>query len=316
MFNEINEKLSLLEEKVFVRDRVEGRIKTLEAKVHEFDRTLEMLKAKYREEKKDLEAMEKLSFVSLFYSLLGSKDDKRNKEHKEVLDAKLKLERFLVKRELLTDELSSEKKRLRDIHQASLRYDDLLKEKKKIMMDSEVYGSKLRDIERQIGLRKKALHEISEAVRAGEEASRRLRSASETLRSARNWGTYDMFSKKSWISSMVKQDKVKSAQSDMTYANHALERFEKEVEDVASIHKTYVGEIAFSSTVKTFDIWFDNIFTDIHVQRRINRAREDVSSTLVKVGDLVGTLRKKRFNIREEIHRLEEEMQEQIKEAS
>jgi len=316
MYKDINEQLAELEEEVFLKDRVQGRVKDLEKKVHESDRKLEALKAKYREEQKDLEALEKLSFSSLFYSLIGSKDDQKNKEHKEVLDAKLNLDRFMVERELLKEELASEKMRLRDIHHASLRYDQLLSEKKDAMMDSDVFGEILREKERQIGLRKKALHELSEAVRAGEEASKRLRSASGTLRSARNWGAYDMFSKKSWISSMVKQDKVKSAQSDMSYANHALEKFQKEVEDVANIHKTYVGEIMFSSTVRTFDIWFDNIFTDIHVQRRINSAREDVSSTLNKVNGLVKDLRKKRLDIREEIHQLEEEMQEQIKEAS
>ena len=54
--------------------------------------------------------------------------------------------------------------------------------------------------------------------------------------------------------------------------NKDLDRFNKELRDIN------INGLRFSTTSKTFDIFFDNIFTDIAVNNQINKSYNDICS--------------------------------------
>lgn len=312
MLEEINQNLKELEEDVLLKERVELRVKELNTLLDQHLTKRQRTLAKYHQEKKDVEALKSLSLASLYYRLIGKNADKLAKEEREMLDAKMLVDRMDSELALLEDEYAYEKKRLDDIISKERTYQRLIDEKKTLLKQLPSVREDITRIDSEIIKKKTVIKEIDEALRAGEHAQNALYQASATLDSARNWGIYDIMSKKSLISSMVKQNKLKSAQSDMSRANHSLERFKSEMNDV---QKTYTDELAFSGFVKTFDIWFDNIFTDIHVQRRINAARDDVSSTNRSIDHALRSLKNERDKRYKEVEVLEEELQEIIVEA-
>ena len=73
--------------------------------------------------------------------------------------------------------------------------------------------------------------ERREAIEAGQRALNSLRAAQKELESARNWGLVDLFGG-GFISSMLKQGKMNTAQNHMEQARYDLQNFSKELRDV------------------------------------------------------------------------------------
>lgn len=76
--------------------------------------------------------------------------------------------------------------------------------------------------------------ERREAIEAGQRALNSLRAAQKELESARNWGLVDLFGG-GFISSMLKQGKMNTAQNHMEQARYDLQNFSKELRDVNEV---------------------------------------------------------------------------------
>ena len=133
-----------------------------------------------------------------------------------------------------------------------------------------------------------ALREIDEAIRAGERALDSLREAKEQLNSARNWGIYDMIGG-GMISSIVKHTKIDNANEWMSLANRDLRNFARELRDVRDEDL----QIDTGSLVSMLDIFCDNFFSDIMVQKKINNARARIDDLSDRVYDTVQALKRR-----------------------
>lgn len=129
--------------------------------------------------------------------------------------------------------------------------------------------------------------ELSEAITAGERALRSLKAAQEKLKSARNWGLYDMFGG-GWISSAIKQNKFKDASYDMENAKRDLQIFQRELRDV---HVSDDLRVEIGSFLSFADFFFDGFIADYMVQSKINDAREQVDDAMYRVENLLSDLR-------------------------
>ena len=132
------------------------------------------------------------------------------------------------------------------------------------------------------------LREIDEAIRAGERALDSLREAKEQLNSARNWGIYDMIGG-GLISSMIKHSKIDRANEWMDQANRDLRCFAKELRDVDSDDL----QIDTGSLVSMLDIFCDNFFSDIMVQKKINDSRARIDALSDRIEDALQTLKRR-----------------------
>ena len=132
------------------------------------------------------------------------------------------------------------------------------------------------------------LREIDEAIRAGERALDSLREAKEQLNSARNWGIYDMIGG-GLISSMIKHSKIDRANEWMDQANRDLRCFAKELRDVDSDDL----QIDTGSLVSMLDIFCDNFFSDIMVQKKINDSRARIDALSDRIEDALQALKRR-----------------------
>ena len=133
-----------------------------------------------------------------------------------------------------------------------------------------------------------ALREIDEAIRAGERALDSLREAKEQLNSARYWGIYDMIGG-GLISSMIKHSKIDRANEWMDQANRDLRCFAKELRDVDSDDL----QIDTGSLVSMLDIFCDNFFSDIMVQKKINDSRARIDALSDRIEDALQALKRR-----------------------
>ncbi len=124
--------------------------------------------------------------------------------------------------------------------------------------------------------------EIREAIAAADDALFHLGNAQQYLRSARNWGIYDILGG-GFISTMIKHSKMDRAGSEMEAARDAVCRFSRELQDVA-------GSARFELDTDDFltfaDYFFDGFLADFMVQSRIGRAREQTDIAIRRISSL------------------------------
>ncbi|MBQ3419922.1 MAG: hypothetical protein IJH31_07320 [Erysipelotrichaceae bacterium] len=121
--------------------------------------------------------------------------------------------------------------------------------------------------------------ERQEAIEAGNKALDSLYIARDYLDKAKSWGIYDIFAG-GFISSMIKHNRMKDAKLYIEDAKRDLMVFQKELRDLRDINNI---DLETGDFLGFADVLFDNIFTDIFMQRRIDEALRKVEKTIWEV---------------------------------
>ena len=121
--------------------------------------------------------------------------------------------------------------------------------------------------------------EINEAIQAGKRARSSLLQAKDCLKSAGNWGLWDMFGG-GFLVTYVKRSKMNDAERLVQQARSDLKQFRKELTDVEDIAEFHVE----TGTFLTFaDYFLDGFLTDWLVQTKIQEAKRQVDDAIEKV---------------------------------
>lgn len=118
--------------------------------------------------------------------------------------------------------------------------------------------------------------ELREAITAADRALEGLERARLSLKSARNWGIYDILGG-GFISGMIKRSKMRDAGAEMEYARQELLHFRRELEDVDQLIDTGFMNFDF---VAFGDLFLDGFLFDLLAQGRISEAREKVDRAI------------------------------------
>lgn len=120
--------------------------------------------------------------------------------------------------------------------------------------------------------------EIDEALGAVEDALGCLDAAARDLKSAGNWGWFDIFGG-GFLTSMLKHGKMETAQRHLSAAQAALGRLADELNDVEGFAGLGpdVGDFLLAA-----DWLFDNAFMDAMVQQRIIESQNRVAQAIAQ----------------------------------
>lgn len=122
------------------------------------------------------------------------------------------------------------------------------------------------------------LVEYDEAIAAVERCAGSARVASSRLDSARNWGTYDIIGG-GFIASSIKKTRVQEALGAIDATTAGIATVRRELADIPRAVSVPNG-LELDSSAWTFDVWFDNIFSDLNMQSRIAEAAGKVTALL------------------------------------
>jgi hypothetical protein len=111
------------------------------------------------------------------------------------------------------------------------------------------------------------LKEIQEATTAVNRAMDAVVEALGLLGSAKSWGTYDTYFGGGLIASAIKHERIDRADAALTAVQDSLRRVRTEMADVRGLAQ--IDLLLIDAWVKGTDIWFDNIFSDLAVQRAV-----------------------------------------------
>lgn len=123
------------------------------------------------------------------------------------------------------------------------------------------------------------LRERAEAIHAADAALDHLHRSLEKLDSASNWGLFDMFAG-GVITSFIKHKRIDDAEDEFNAARDAVRAFARELKDV---HDPELLRFDIGGFASGMDIFFDNVFADIYVQHKIERARDRVRAAIRQI---------------------------------
>lgn len=240
-----------------------------------------------RNEEKDVEDLEHLSFKALWTALTGDKEERLSRERREALAAKCKYDqaaedlRYLEKK--LT-ELIGERSRLQ---QAPHTLERLWAEKADLLkVRGGAVGEELTALDRERAELDGQEKELREAISAGEYARRLLEAVQTDLDSAADWGTWDMLGGGTLVT-LAKHQHLDSARTNISAAQRALSDFRTELADVEQLE---VPDVEIGSFATFADYFFDDIFSDWYVQKGIRSAQDGISDAYRKLCDALDRL--------------------------
>ncbi len=298
----INENLEKIKGKIELKKILENKLKAIRQELEFEQKKLYDLTQKLAKEKKDVEKLQKLSLSSIIASIKGNKEEQLSKENHEYVIAKIKFDEVARRVKNLEEDIIREEFRLNDLKEIENEYDNLIKEKLEYLkkFSDKNIREELAKKDNKITELIKENKEIQEANIVGEKIKKAIKEAIETIKSAENLGIWDIAGG-DFLSSMMKQDKINKANKDFEKITYLLSSFNKELKDVN------ISSVQFSSRTIVFDIYFDNIFTDISVQKKIVEAKENIIAVQKQVEDIISRLSREYLSNEKEINVLKEE---------
>ncbi|NMB02137.1 MAG: hypothetical protein GX971_11595 [Firmicutes bacterium] len=128
--------------------------------------------------------------------------------------------------------------------------------------------------------------EVREAKTAARQVLSLLNEVEAKLKSAKNWGIYDLLGG-GFFSSMIKHRKIDQAESLLRDVQSGLVRLQKELGDINLSIDSSVGVTGFE---RFLDIAFDNVVFDWMTQTRVNDSLREVSKLQTEIQGILRTL--------------------------
>ena len=259
MHESLNQRLMQAKERLRAKQKLEAMLKQVRNTLYSDASRCRELQERLKAEESDVDKLEGTSLASLFYAVLGTKEDRLEKERQEFLAAKLKFEEATASRQTSEDEVRRIETELQPLAEAEDEYQRLLSEKEAAIADAgDKTAESLLVLTETLAELTADAKELQEAIDAGETARRTLRSVRSELKSAANWGTIDMMGG-GLMATMAKHSKIDAAKAHAHRAQRQLRRFQEELADADQRLQVSLEIGGFS---KFADYFFDGLITD------------------------------------------------------
>tara|TARA_R110002073_G_scaffold335442_4_gene527429 strand:+ start:169 stop:1107 length:939 start_codon:yes stop_codon:yes gene_type:complete len=303
MLNDFNERLAIAKANLRQKEKLESMLRSARLLLTEAKHEQTSLRQIAEKEHSDLAALEGLSLTGLLHAMLGSKEQRLDKERKEFVAAKLKFDQVTA----TVDDLREEVQRLTDessrLENAGTEYERVLVEKEQYLSDNDSdIARKLVELTQRIADLTADQKELDEAVEAGQFALQSVERIRDTLASAANWGVLDMFGG-GMLTTMAKHSKIDAAKDQARIAQRRLLRFEEELADADERLQVSLQIDGFS---KFADYFFDGLISDWIVQSKIQKAKAECSRIISRVKAAMRECQHRRDSVRSEIKTLKD----------
>ncbi|UJF16166.1 hypothetical protein LZ578_03260 [Jeotgalibaca sp. MA1X17-3] len=256
----------------------------------------EVAKQTFEKENEDVEKLQSESLSTYLKRLIGKHEKELAKEMQEQLNAKIELD---VSSALFLEA----KKDLTAIHSAIDDVTNQLEQlKDRLFQEDEHFREKITTEEIQRAELKQELIEVEEASVAGERVLQAIDSTLVDLDSANSFSTWDLLAG-SFLIDMMKYNKIDKAEEKMRGLELLLENYTKELKDLSLNH--YFDYETFGGMNRTFDIFFDNIFSDWSTKEKIGRNIQQLTTLSDSVVELQRKLELNKYELEDKIEESE-----------
>jgi chromosome segregation ATPase len=271
MLQELGTRLSKVIEQKRLKQKLERDLFNVATDLQDKSTRLVSLGIQLEKEQVDVDKLERISLTALFYSVLGSREEQLEKERQELLSAQLRYQQAKRQVEYLQQEQNSLLQRLDELAGIEAEYELLLSEKEHLLRESnQPAASELLAFSEQIAHLNSEIKEITEAIGAGNDVIVGLEQVIESLKSAENWGTWDIFGG-GLLSTAVKHSRIDDARNEIGDVQIKMSQFKRELADV---EKNIELQIDIGGLESFADFFFDGLIIDWIVQSKIVQSLE------------------------------------------
>ncbi|MEW6398021.1 MAG: hypothetical protein AB1503_02490 [Bacillota bacterium] len=250
--------------------RLQGKLQAARddlARCRERCRELELVLAK---EEQDVQGLQGLGPTALLSGLLGTREQKLDRERQELAAAQLKYEAGRGQVEALEEEVAALRERLASLGQAEEEYLRLLRQKEEALKSGGgEAAAALLELAEEEGRLSSSAKELEEALAAAREALASLDDLLAALGSAASWGIWDIVGG-GLLATAIKHSRIDDARGKAALAQQSLSWLQREMADVGGRVDLGVGVGGFLTFA---DYFFDGLIVDWVVQSRISEAR-------------------------------------------
>lgn len=305
MYSELNKKLEEVQQKVYRLNKIDSILAELRNDASELRQKVYELKAILDKENLDVEKLDNTNVVSIFYSIIGKLEDKKEKEQREALSARLKYEQASYDLLSIEAEISKLTQEQECYKGCINEFNSLYEQKKELLIKScEASANKILELTNKINESKRNLKELKEAISAGQSAVYSLDSALGSLNSAQGWGTWDLLGG-GLIADLAKHSHIDNAMREAEQAHNELRRFKSELADVRI---NYDISFEMDGFAKFADFFFDGLIADWYMQSKINNSYESVSNVKNQVTSTIYKLQQMESLEKQYLEKLENEL--------
>lgn len=312
MHRELNERISYVKECMEKKNKLNALLKQTEQDMIKEKLLLNKLSEELQKENEDVLKLESTTITSLFYAILGTKEERLEKEKQEVLKAKLKYEQCKNNVEYLAKEAKRLVDELSKVEICEMEYEDLINKKLSLI---NLQNKKVSDELKKLIERKESMNaniiEIDEAIKAGEESLNAVELTIKELESAEGWGIADLIGG-GLIVTAVKYDHIDKAGQYVEEAQRTLGRFKREMSDIKMITGTEISIGAFETFA---DYFFDGLIFDWVVQSEIGKSLDAVKNTKNQIDKAMSKLYEEKVTEEFMLKQLEEKIKNIIESA-
>lgn len=310
--DDLNQRLMAAKKHLRLRQKVQAMLVEAEDVVRAQHTKCDRLEQKLADEKGDVERLENISLVGLFHSVMGSKPERLDKERQEFMAAKLKHDEALKSLEEAQQDVQHLRRRLETLASARAEYEQLLAEKERVVAGAGgEHARKLMELSEWSADLSADCDELQEAIDVGQAAREVLEQVRSELRSAADWGTWDLVGG-GMFSTIAKHAKIGAAKQQAQRAQRRLQEFRVELADAD--RRLHV-RLEFGGFLEFIDLFFDGLIADWVVQSKIQKATAACSSTICQVASAVDECKRRLQETRQQIndvHRRRNQLIEQV----
>lgn len=305
MFEELNKQLIEVKEKLRMRWKLRDTLAGTQRSLSQERSRLRKLEAELQKEGSDVEKLEGMSLTGLFYTILGSKDEQFEKERQEYLAAKLKYDECNDSVSAIEREVAHLKQQIAQFGDLDSQYKSILDMKEKLISEADDKNAeRLVHLSEELADVQSDMRELQEAIDAGNAVLDGLESVTASLKSADNWGTWDVLGG-GMIATAIKHSEIDGAKASAHRVQQLLRRFQRELADVGVSSSSDVA-IEIGSFATFADYFFDGLIADWVVQSRIERSFENAAHMADQVRKTVRNLQRKLEEVQNKANSIKE----------
>lgn len=303
MYN-FNDKLAMYQQQIVRKQRLEEILNKLEMQRSLLKNKVDELAKILAKEQKDVEKIEGVSLSSIFFNIVGKREERIDKEKREAYAAALKYDNAKRELEEVHREIELRENELNSLVGCEDKYKEIFKEKVEFIKKNDNQNAReIIDIENRITYLNSQIKEMSEAITAGKIVLNDANDARDCLDSADGWSTWDVLGG-GVMTDIMKHSKLDEAQECVCRMQSSLRRFKTELSDVNIKSNITVNISGFT---KFADYFFDGLFVDISVKNRISSSIDEVRTVSRNVSEIVNKLENNISILKEEIDKLNDQ---------
>ncbi len=301
MFDNLEQRLTTSKERWRRKQKLLSMLQQAELKLREEQTRCDELRARLAAEQADVDQLDGLSLTGVFYTVLGTKSERLEKERQELLSAKLKFDESVAAVTDAHQEMRRWRDELAPLSDVESEYQALIGEKEKSLTAAGgARAEKLLVLAEQLADLESDQKELQEALQAGQTALSSLRQVDAALTSAANWGTWDMLGG-GMLTTMAKHSQIDTARETAQEAQLQLRRFQTELADADQRLHLSLEIDGFS---KFADYFFDGLIADWAVQSKIQQASAACGATISQVNSAVSECRRRLAETQQQLEKV------------